>query len=56
MAKCHLIKNGVDSTIDYPTIGYDYPNIIPDYKQLKDYCDKHGIKDDDYVKVILIKE
>lgn len=42
--------------IDYPFIGHDFPNIYPNYKELKDYCDKNGIKDEDKIKIIIIKD
>ncbi len=51
-----MIKEAASATIDYPIIGSDFPNIYPNYRELKEYCDKHNIKDNDKVKVILIKE
>lgn len=51
-----LLKDAVCATIDYPIIGSDFPNIYPNYRELKDYCDKHNIKDDDKVKIIIVKE
>lgn len=54
--KQRMTKDAVNGTIDYPLIGYDYPNILPDYRELKEYIDKHGIKDDDEVKLIIIKK
>jgi hypothetical protein len=50
------LENSVKGRIDYPLIGYDFPNIYPNYKELKDYCDKNGIKDEDKLKIIIIKE
>lgn len=50
------LSDGVRGTIDYPFIGYDFPNIYPNYQELKDYCDKNGIKDKDKVRIIIIKE
>ena len=50
------LENFVKGRIDYPLIGYDFPNIYPNYKELKFYCDKNGIKDEDKVKIIIIKE
>ena len=50
------LENSVKGRIDYPFIGYDFPNIYPNYKELKDYCDKNGIKDGDKVKIIIIKD
>ena len=50
------LENYVKGRIDYPFIGYDFPNIYPNYKELKDYCDKNGIKDEDKVKIIIIKD
>ena len=51
-----LLENGVHGTIDYPLIGHDFPNIYPNYKELKYYCDKNGIKDEEKVKIIIIKD
>ena len=50
------LENSVKGRIDYPLIGVVFPNIYPNYKELKDYCDKNGIKDEDKVKIIIIKE
>ena len=50
------IGDAVHGTVDFPLIGYDFPNIYPNYKELKEYCDKKGIKDNDKVKFILIKD
>lgn len=50
------LENSVKGRIDYPLIGVDFPNIYPNYKELKDYCDKNGIKDEDKVKIIIIKD
>ena len=50
------LENSVKGRIDYPLIGSDFPNIYPNYKELKDYCDKNGIKDEDKVKIIIIKD
>ena len=50
------LENSVKGRIDYPLIGVDFPNIYPNYKELKDYCDKNGIKDGDKVKIIIIKD
>lgn len=55
-ARLQLMKDAVSATIDYPFIGADFPNIYPDYRELKDFCDKHNIKDDDEVKIIIVKE
>lgn len=49
-------EDGVHATVDYPLIGCDFPNIYPNYKELKEYCDSKGIKDNDKVKLIIIKE
>jgi hypothetical protein len=49
------LENAVKGRIDYPLIGVDFPNIYPNYKELKDYCDKNGIKDEDEVKIIIAK-
>lgn len=46
----------VHGTVDYPLIGCDFPNIYPNYKELKEYCDRKGIKDNDKVKLIIIKD
>lgn len=50
------LENSVKGRIDYPLIGVDFPNIYPNYKELKDYCDKNGINDEDEVKIIIIKQ
>ena len=50
------IEDVVHGTVDYPLIGYDFPNIYPNYKELKEYCDKKGIKDNDKVKLIINKD
>ena len=50
------IEDAVHATIDYPLIGCDFPNIYPNYKELKEYCDKKGIKDNDKVKLIIVKD
>ena len=50
------LENSVKGRIDYPIIGSDFPNIYPNYKELKNYCDKNGIKDEDKVKLIIIKD
>ena len=50
------LENSVKGRIDYPLIGHDFPNIYPNYKELKRYCDKNGIKDEDRVKIIIIKD
>lgn len=49
-------EDGVHGTVDYPLIGCDFPNIYPNYKELKEYCDRNGIKDNDKVKLIIIKD
>ena len=50
------IEDAVHGTVDYPLIGCDFPNIYPNYKELKEYCDRKGIKDNDKVKLIIIKD
>lgn len=50
------IEDAVHGTVDYPIIGCDFPNIYPNYKELKEYCDRKGIKDNDKVKLIIIKD
>jgi len=50
------IEDAVHATIDYPLIGCDFPNIYPNYKELKEYCDMKGIKDNDKIKLIIIKD
>lgn len=50
------LENYVHGTIDYPIIGSDFPNIYPNYKELKNYCDKNRIMDNDKVKLIIVKE
>jgi len=49
-------ENYIHGTIDYPIIGSDFPNIYPNYKELKNYCDKNRIMDNDKVRLIMIKE
>lgn len=53
--KRQIFKDAVHGTIDYPIIGHDFPNIYPNYKELKEYCDNHKIKDDSRVKIALMK-
>ena len=48
--------DAVSATIDFPLIGYDFPNIYPNYKELKEYCIRHCIKDNDKVKITIDKE
>jgi hypothetical protein len=48
--------DAVSATIDFPLIGYDFPNIYPNYKELKEYCIRHCIKDNDKVKITIVKE
>lgn len=50
------LGNYVHGTIDYPIIGSDFPNIYPNYKELKNYCNRKSIKDGDRVRLIIIKE
>lgn len=50
------IEDAVHGTVDFPFIGYDFPNIYPNYKELKEYCNRKGIKDNDKVKLIIIKD
>lgn len=50
------IEDAVHGTVDYPLIGHDFPNIFPNYKELKEYCDRKSIKDNDKVKLIIIKD
>lgn len=50
------LEDYVHGTIDYPIIGSDFPNIYPNYKELKNYCDKNRIMDNDRVKLIIVKE
>ena len=56
VAKQIMMTDAVHGNVDYPFIGHDFPNIYPDYRELKDYCDRHKIKDNDKVKLIIIKE
>lgn len=49
-------EDAVHGTVDYPLVGCDFPNIYPNYKELKEYCDRKGIKDNDKVKLIIIKD
>ena len=50
------LENYVHGIIDYPIIGSDFPNIYPNYKELKNYCDKNRIMDNDKVRLIIVKE
>ena len=50
------VQDAVHGIVDYPLIGNDFPNIYPNYKELKEYCDRKGIKDNDKVKLIIIKD
>ena len=50
------IEDAVHGTVDFPLIGHDFPNIYPNYKELKEYCDRKGIKDNDQVKLIIVKD
>lgn len=54
--KQQMMKTAVHGDVDYPLIGHDFPNIYPDYRELKDYCGRHKIKDGDKVKLIIFKE
>ena len=54
--KMQMMKDAVHGNVDYPLIGYDFPNIYPNYRELKEYCDRHKIKDGNKVKLIIIKE
>lgn len=51
-----MMKDAVHATVDYPFIGHDFPNIYHNYRELKDYCDKNGIKDNAKVKLIIIED
>ena len=55
-ATLEVKQDTVHGTVDYPLIGCDFPNIYPNYKELKEYCDRNGIKDNDKVKLIIIKD
>lgn len=55
-ARKQMIEDAVRATIDFPLIGYDFPNIYPNYKELKEYCVRHNIKDNDKVKIIIVKK
>ena len=50
------VEDVVHGTVDFPLIGHDFPNIYLNYKELKEYCDRKGIKDNDKVKLIIIKD
>lgn len=54
--KQQMMKDAVHGDVDYPFIGHDFPNVYPNYRELKDYCDRYNIKDNDRVKLIIIKE
>ena len=49
-------EDAVHAIVDRPLIGHDFPNIYPNYRELKDYCDKNGIKDNAKVKLIIIED
>lgn len=51
-----IMEDAIRATIDFPLIGCDFPNIFPNYKELKDYCIRHCIKDNDKVKITIVKE
>jgi hypothetical protein len=51
-----IMKDAVHGSVDYPFIASDFPNIYPNYRELKDYCDRNDIKDNDKVRLIIIKE
>ena len=51
-----IMEDAVMATIDYPLIGCDFPNIYPNYKELREYCNRHGIKDNDKVRITIIKD
>ena len=55
-ARKQIMEDAVMATIDFPIIGYDFPNIYPNYKELKEYCIRHHIKDNDKVKITITKE
>lgn len=55
-ARRQIMEDAVRATIDFPLIGYDFPNIFPNYKELKDYCIRHCIKDNDKVKITIVNE
>ena len=55
-ARKQIMEDAIRATIDFPLIGCDFPNIFPNYKELKDYCIRHCIKDNDKVKIIIVKE
>ena len=55
-ARKQIMEDAMRAIIDFPLIGYDYPNIYPNYKELKEFCIRHGIKDNDKVKIIIVKE
>lgn len=55
-ARKQIMEDAVMATIDFPLIGHDFPNIYPNYKELKEYCIRHCIKDNDKVKITIVKE
>lgn len=55
-ARKQIMEDAIRATIDFPLIGCDFPNIFPNYKELKDYCIRHCIKDNDKVKITIVKE
>ena len=55
-ARKQIMEDAVKATIDWPVRWYDFPNIYPNYKDLKEYCNRHSINDNDKVKIAIVKE
>lgn len=51
-----IMEDAVRATIDFPLIGHDFPNIYPNYRELKEYCIRHGINDNDKVRITIVKD
>lgn len=49
-----IMEDAVNAVIDFPLVRF--PNIYPNYKELREYCIRHGIKDNDKVKITIVKE
>lgn len=53
--KEQMMKDSVNAIIDHPFPKFEFPNLFPDYRELKDFAKRHNLKDEDKVKVIIIK-
>lgn len=50
------LEDYISGIIDYPFPKFDFPNIYPNYKELKNYCNRKSIKDGDRIRLIIVKE